>query len=55
MGGKADAQTLEDFLELDLSELVEMKVITPGRRGQTATEAPANVTIMTHEMIQRCG
>jgi hypothetical protein len=49
------AQTLEDLLELDLSVLVDMKVITPARRGQTATEAPANVTIITREMIRRRG
>ena len=49
------AQSIDELLDIDLSALVEMEVVTPGRRGQTAREAAANVTVVTKEMIHRRG
>ncbi len=49
------AQSIDELLDLELSTLVEMEVVTPARRGQTALEAPANVTVVTREMIRRRG
>lgn len=51
----ASAQSVDELLDIDLSALVEMEVVTPGRRGQTAREAAANVTVVTSEMIHRRG
>ena len=49
------AQSIDELLDIDLSALVEMEVVTPGRRGQTAREAAANVTVVTKETIHRRG
>tara|TARA_Y100000588_G_scaffold289813_1_gene308461 strand:- start:1540 stop:2349 length:810 start_codon:yes stop_codon:yes gene_type:complete len=48
-------QSIEELLDTDLSTLVEVEIVTPGRRGQTAREAAANVTVVTSEMIHRRG
>ena len=47
--------SLMDLLETDLAALMEMNVVTPARKGQVASEAPASLHLVTREMIRRRG
>lgn len=53
--GSPHADELEELLNTDLATLMDMQIITPARKGQTVAQAPANVTVVTHEMIIRRG
>lgn len=53
--GETMADELDDLLGTDLDMLMDMTVVTPARKGQTVAEAPASVTVITREMIQRRG
>lgn len=47
--------SLMDLLDTDLATLMEMSVVTPARKGQVASEAPASLHLVTREMIRRRG
>ena len=51
----AGGDELDELLDTDLARLMDMTVTTPARKGQTVSEAPASVTVITREMIQRRG
>ncbi len=53
--GETMADELDELLGTDLDMLMDMTVVTPARKGQTVAEAPASVTVITREMIQRRG
>ena len=46
---------LDQLLSLGLETLMDVEVVTPGRKGQTISQAPANVIAITAEMIERRG
>ena len=54
-GGADEMPSLIALVETDLAALMEMSVVTPARRGQVASEAPASLHVVTQEMIQRRG
>ncbi|MBT6146977.1 MAG: TonB-dependent receptor plug domain-containing protein, partial [Gemmatimonadetes bacterium] len=46
---------LDALLATGLEDLMQIQVITPGRQRQTIAQAPANITAITAEMIERRG
>ncbi|MCO4745902.1 MAG: TonB-dependent receptor [Proteobacteria bacterium] len=46
---------LDDLLSYDLEQLMQIDVVTAARRAQPLEEAPANVVVVTKEMIDRRG
>ena len=51
----AAGDDLDDLLDMGLENLMEFQVVTPSRKSQTVAQAPANVTVITAEMIERRG
>jgi outer membrane receptor for ferrienterochelin and colicin len=48
-----DDLTLESIEEMSLEELFDAEVITPSLRGQRASQAPANIHVITQEQIRQ--
>jgi len=46
---------LDDLLDMGLENLMDIQVVTPSRKSQTVSQAPANVTVITAETIARRG
>ncbi len=55
--GPAHAQDddLDALLDTGLETLMAVQVVTPARKSQTISQAPANVIVITAEMIERRG
>ncbi len=49
------ADDLDELLNTGLEILMDAQVVTPGRKSQTITQAPANITAITAETIRRRG
>ncbi len=50
------AQDFDDFLELDIDELLNMKVVvTASKQAEPLRETPVPITIITDEMIEHSG
>ncbi|MBN1302256.1 MAG: TonB-dependent receptor [Melioribacteraceae bacterium] len=45
----------KDILKLSIRDLMNVKVVTASRKEQNIPEAPANITVITSEMIERRG
>ena len=48
-------QEQKDIFEMSLDDLAGLEVITASRYKQDISEAPANITVITREMIERRG
>jgi outer membrane receptor for ferrienterochelin and colicins len=53
--GDVEADELDALLEVGLEDLMQIQVVTPGRQKQSIAQAPANITAITAEMIERRG
>ncbi|MCC7261874.1 MAG: TonB-dependent receptor [Candidatus Latescibacteria bacterium] len=51
----ATAQVMEDLLDLSLEDLLQVKISTAAKYEQLAADAPASVTLITAEDLQRYG
>ena len=52
---RAADEDLDELLEMGLEDLMTFQVVTPSRKSQTISQAPANVIAITAEMIERRG
>jgi outer membrane receptor for ferrienterochelin and colicins len=57
LGSHARAQDddLDEFLGMGLEDLLNVEVVTASRKPQTLAEAPANIAVITRDMIRRRG
>ena len=53
--GDVEADELDALLEVGLEDLMQIQVVPPGRQQQRIAQAPANITAITAEMIERRG
>jgi len=51
----AQEKGLEDLLEMGLETLMDLEVVTASRKPQAISEAPANIVVLTREVIARRG
>ena len=50
-----DANAQEDFFEMSLEELMEVKVTTASKKAESVSDAPGVVTVVTKEQIRMFG
>ncbi|MDP6776878.1 MAG: TonB-dependent receptor plug domain-containing protein, partial [Candidatus Latescibacteria bacterium] len=53
--GHAQEEDLDQLLDMGLEALMDLEVVTASKKPQTVAEAPANIAVITREMIERRG
>ena len=54
-GSYAQEEGLDELLDMGLDALMDIQVVTASKKSQSISEAPANIVVITREMIERRG